>query len=178
MWTAGRAALVVLSAVCGVALPAAPARAQADLEYAVKANYLVRFAAFVAWPPRAFSSPDAPVVICIAGRDPFGGVLDSAARGQSAHGRPLAVRRLREPTAVSGCNIVYVGRDGGPAVGAAAGQPALVVTDQAAGAGRGAIHFVIAQARVRFHIDQQQASRNGVEISSRLLKLAISVRAR
>lgn len=162
----------------GLALAAAPtpAAAQTNLEYSVKANYLVRFAAFVTWPPRAFASAQAPVVICVAGRDPFGRSLDTAARSHTAYGRPLAVRRLRDPAAVGGCHIVYVGRGGGAAVAAGQGQPAVLVTDEGAGADRGMIHFVLADGRVRFHIDQQQAARNGLGVSSRLLNLAVSVR--
>ncbi|HZV85339.1 MAG TPA: YfiR family protein, partial [Brevundimonas sp.] len=123
------------AAAAGLAMLAgpAPAVAQSNLEYPVKANYLVRFAAFVTWPPRAFASSQAPVVICVAGRDPFGQALDTAARSHTAYGRPLAVRRLRDPAAVAGCHILYVGRDGTTAMAAAAGQPVMVVTDQGAG---------------------------------------------
>jgi hypothetical protein len=40
------------------------------------------------------------------------------------------------------------------------------------------IHFVIHQGRVRFNIDEAQAARSGVAISSRLLSLALTVRQR
>ena len=63
-----------------------------NLEYSVKANYLVRFAAFVEWPRTSFADSRSPVVICVAGRDPFDGVLERAAQTQTAHGRPLTVR--------------------------------------------------------------------------------------
>jgi hypothetical protein len=173
---AGLAAIRSLSLLIALALMAAPAAAQSRLEYSVKANYLVRFAAFVDWPPRVFAGPQSPVVICIVGRDPFAGSLDTAARAQTAHGRPLAVRRP-STAATAGCHIVYVGQDGGAALTAAANQPGLlVVTDSAAAPERGAIHFVLSDGRVRFHIDQQAAARNGLSISSRLLNLALSVR--
>ena len=176
MRPAGRAIPVVLALLWSMALQATPARAQGDLEYSVKANYLVRFTAFVTWPPSAFASPQAPVVICVAGRDPFGRSLEAAARSQTAHGRRVAIRRLGDPSAVAGCHIVYVGRDGGAALGGAVGRPAMVVTDQSVGPERGAVHFVVAEGRVRFHIDQQQAARGGLGVSSRLLNLALSVR--
>lgn len=167
-----------LAAIWGLTLliAASPAAAQGRLEYSVKANYLVRFAAFVDWPSRVFSSPQSPVVICVVGRDPFAGGLDTAARAQTAYGRPLAVRRPGA-TALAGCHIVYVGQGAAAALTAAAGQPGiLVVTDSAAAPERGAIHFVLSQGRVRFHIDQQAAGRNGLTISSRLLNLALTVR--
>lgn len=159
--------------------PTTAATAQTNLEYSVKANYLVRFAAFVEWPPRAFSGPQAPVVICVAGRDPFGASLTNAARGQTAFGRSLTVRRPATAAALTGCHILYVGQGAGPLVPAATVQPGLlVVTDTAAVENRGMIHFVLADERVRFHIDQQSASRSGLSINSRLLNLALTVRAR
>lgn len=179
----GRGALRMLIAlVLSGLLPAAasaaapPAPLQTSLEYSVKANYLVRFAAFVEWPPRAFASAQSPVVICVVGRDPFRGALESAARAQTAYGRPLAVRRPGSREAAAGCHILYVGQGGGGLVPEGRG-PILLVTDEAAPpAERGMIHFAIRDDRVRFHIDLQQASRAGLSISSRLLNLALSVR--
>ncbi len=175
----GRIIAVLLTVVGFLAGPmATPAVAQSNLEYSVKANYLVRFAAFVEWPPRAFSSAQAPVVICVAGRDPFGATLDRAAQGQTAYGRPLTVRRAATAEATAGCHILYVGEDAEALIAAAAGQAGLLmVTDAAAAPERGTIHFVLSQARVRFHIDQRAATRSGLVISSRLLNLALSVRA-
>lgn len=173
---AGLAAIRGLMLLIAAVLAAGPAAAQSRLEYSVKANYLVRFAAFVDWPPRVFATSRSPVVICVVGRDPFGGSLDTAARGQTAHGRPLTVRRVAA-TALAGCHIVYVGQGGGAALTAATGQPGLlVVTDTAGGTGRGAVHFELSNGRVRFHIDQGAATRNGLTISSRLLNLALTVR--
>lgn len=168
-----------LTAVWGLLLltVAWPVEAQSRLEYSVKANYLVRFAAFVEWPPRAFANPQAPVVICVIGRDPFGAALDTAARTQTAFGRSLAVRRPTGPTPTAGCHIVYAGQESGLTPVGAVGQPGmLLVTDGAVAAERGCIHFVVNDDRVRFHIDQQAATRNGLTISSRLLNLALTVR--
>lgn len=179
MTPGGRIIAVLLTAVWVLAGPAAaPALAQGNLEYSVKANYIVRFAAFVEWPARAFSSARAPVVICVAGRDPFGATLDRAARAQTAHGRSLTVRRPASREAVAGCHILYVGAGAGSLIPATAGQPGLLlITDDAAAPQRGMIDFVINDARVRFHVDQQAAARSGLVINSRLLNLALSVRA-
>ncbi len=42
----------------------------------VKAAYLYNFARFVKWPGDAFEDEQAPIVIGVVGRDPFGAVLD------------------------------------------------------------------------------------------------------
>ncbi len=148
------------------------------LEYAVKANYLVRFAVFVEWPSRAFASPEAPVVICVTGRDPFGAALTDAAGAHTAGGRPIVPRALRDADRVAGCHMVYVGAATPGDIIAAVERTrgVLMITDQAVSAGRGAIHFAVVSGRVRFHIDNDAAIRAGLNISSRLLSLALSVR--
>lgn len=174
----GRGSFRVLAALLWSVPPpvvAMPAPPQATLEYSVKANYLVRFAAFVDWPRRAFATHQSPVVICVVGRDPFDGALNRAARAQTAHGRSLSVRRPRSAEAAAGCHILYVGKGGGGLVPNGP-RAVLLVTDAAVSADRGMIHFVISDERVRFHIDLQAASRSGLSISSRLLNLALSVR--
>ncbi|MDP2260771.1 MAG: YfiR family protein [Caulobacter sp.] len=170
-------AAIVLGVLAGPS--AGPAGAGDDLEYGVKAVYLVRFAAFVEWPAAARRGADAPVGLCVIGQDPFGPRLDAAARGQRAHGRPLVVRRLAGPAPLDACDIVYVGRGAEPML-REAGDPSgrLIVTDAAASSRRGMIHFVVAEGRVRFHIDLRAASGAGLTISSRLLNLALSVQRR
>ncbi len=175
---AGRGSLIVLAVLLQGLVPAASVAAppmQSSLEYSVKANYLVRFAAFIEWPARSFASSRSPVVICIAGRDPFNGALERATRAQTAHGRVLTVRRPATAEAAAGCHILYVGRRGGSLVPDPPG-PLLIVTDAAVSSDRGMIHFVIDDDRVRFHIDLQAASQSRLSISSRLLNLALSVR--
>jgi hypothetical protein len=155
------------------ALPAPAAAPPSDL--AVKAAFLTKFPAYVAWPAGARPRPGGPVQICLVGGDPFGRLLDEAARGQQIDGHPLLVRRLDAAGQASGCHVAYV--HGGIASGLE-GRPVLTVTDARGGAQGGMIHFVIHQGRVRFNIDQAQAAKSGVGISSRLLSLALSVRQR
>ena len=170
-----RAAIVLLWSLPLPALAMAEPQ-QATLEYSVKANYLVRFAAFVEWPPRAFATPQSPVVLCVVGHDPFRETLDTAARAQTAYGRALAVRRPRTREAAAACHVLYVGQGGGGLVPEGRGSILLVTDSAAPQAERGMIHFVLNENRVRFHIDLQDASRAGLSISSRLLNLALSVR--
>jgi hypothetical protein len=61
-----------------------------DLEYAIKAAYLIKFADFVSWPPGTLS--DNQFVICVVGRDPFGALLERASEGQTIHHRPIVLR--------------------------------------------------------------------------------------
>ena len=166
--------MAILTVGLALAAQAAPVRAQ-SLAYQIKANYLVRFAAFVDWPPSAFAGPGAPMTICVAGQDPFGRVLDQAAAAQSAHGRRIAVRRLGRG-AIAGCHIVYLGR-GAPAA-PDPDSPVLVVSDAAVTPRQATIHFVITNNRVRFDVDRAAAARARLGVSSRLLNLAVDVQER
>jgi hypothetical protein len=52
-------------------------------EYQVKAAYLFNFLKFVEWPEEAFTDPLAPIVIGIAGDDPFGNALPQVVVGKN-----------------------------------------------------------------------------------------------
>lgn len=171
---------VFVAAVLVVILAPALALAQ-SLEYPVKATYLYKFAPFVEWPSSAFDGPSAPLVICVAGPDPFGAVLDQAVSGQRLGARPVIVRRAPKADRAAGCHILYIsGPAAAEALSATRGAPVLTVTDseRGPGASRGVIDFVIRDNKVRFQIDDQAAQHNGLSISSKLLSLAVAVKPR
>lgn len=177
-----RGLLVGLALACLLRPGAALAQAVGELEYAVKATYLYKFAPFVEWPEGELAG-DSSFDICIVGRDPFGDLLDDAVRGEQVRGQPIAVRRLPEIAGRSGCEIVFAGGSSAqsPAeiLQAVAGEPVLTVTDVALGRStKGIVHFVILDDRVRFEIDDQAAAENGLTISSKVLSLALAVRPR
>ncbi len=162
---------------CIGTLTAPPVRADALLEVQVKAAYLTKFVPFIQWPDSVFSSPAAPVTICVVGEDPFGTILDQAAAA-SGGGRKLVVRRIPEANAETGglCQIVFVSdsQAGYDAVDALKDKPVVTVTDSSMRA-RGMINFVVLDNHVRFDIDDATAERNGIHVSSKLLGLAHAV---
>lgn len=167
--------LLVLS--CGIAallLLCPPAAAQ-PTDTAVKAAFLPRFARYVTWPAAAMPKGSDPYVLCVIGRDPFGVMLDDAARTQLIDGRRIVVRRLDTGVSADGCQIAFLASGGSPSLPMPA-KPVLTVTDAANGGTRGIIHFVVTSGRVRFFIDQRSAQQRGLSISSRLLALAVGVR--
>ncbi|MGE5567134.1 MAG: YfiR family protein [Parcubacteria group bacterium] len=160
---------------------AVPARA-ASLEYPVKAAFLYKFAPFVEWPATAWVSPSSPLTLCVVGDDPFGGMLDRTVEGRRLGPHPIVVRRLERLAADSGCSIAYIGgskaQSVSDALAAVQGTPVLTVTDEAEGGDRGIIHFVLRGNRVRFVIDDAAAAKNGMVISSKLMRLALAVHLR
>ena len=173
------AARLALCLALGLALGPGLAWGGESLETDVKATYLYKFAPFVDWPADAFAGPSSPFTICVAGKDPFGPVLDRAVAGQRAEGRPIEVRRLSEGDKPVGCHVLFVGGSSERArqtLQAARGLPVLTVTDAAPSAG--IIDFTLSGGRVLFRIDDQAAAESRLTISSKLLSLALSVRPR
>ena len=175
-----------LGRVCDACSPGASAAYATDdtLESSIKAAYLYKLGAFVEWPQSAFQSPTSAVNLCLTGDDPFDGTLDKAVDGQRIGEHPIVVRRLKAVARDSGCQILYVGGSNQQALAqalehAVRGTAVLTVTDTPqVDDTTGIIQFVIKDNRVRFDIDEQAASANGLTISSKLLSLAVSVRPR
>jgi hypothetical protein len=153
------------------------------LEYQVKAAYLSKFGIFVDWPKSAFDSPQSPLVLCVAGADPFGDALDKIAQGQRIANRGITVKRLKAVARDSGCDILYAGGSDeqsiDQALNAVDGAGVLTVTDSVPDShAAGIVEFVVQDNRVRFNIDEAAAAKNGLTISSHLLSLALNVRPR
>lgn len=161
-------------------LIASPACAgDASIAAAVKATYLVKFPHYVAWPVVAGSSPAAPLVLCIVGRDPFGTAIDQAARGDRVDLHPIVVRRMAMIARGSGCHIAFIaGGVAEKALPVIEGDSVLTVTDADETRVRGIIQFESRAGHIGFHLDDVAAQRGRLTISSRLLSIALSVRSR
>jgi hypothetical protein len=156
------------------------ARADASLEYAVKAAYLPKFANYVEWPAASFDNQHSDISLCIVGSDPFGGIGDEAMQKQQIGGRQIVVKHLAAASRDSGCQILFIGggdaKKIGQALDAVRGTGVLTVTEAAAsGATDSIIRFVIDDNHVRFAIDAEAAAQNGISVSSKLLSLAMTV---
>jgi hypothetical protein len=161
-----------------ILLAAAPAAAQRPdtSEGAVKAAFLYNFTKFVEWPPAAFSQPSAPFVVCAFADEAFRKELTGILASEQVRGRQITIApaALEDPR---GCHLAYF------APGDAERQvkmleavrrlPVLTV-----GEGRrfldqgGLIAFMIENDRVRFAISRRAAGEAGLNISSKLLRVA------
>ena len=169
------------SAALLLALAPAPLLAQATATAAdVKAAFILKFGAFVDWPAASAGPANAPMTVCIVGRDRVATVIGRQAAGATVGARPVTVRRLTTISAQSGCHIAYIGGSADQSVAdglrAVAAAPVLTITDADHGEAQGMIHFAMQQKRVKFHIDTGAATRSGLTFSSKLLALALSVK--
>lgn len=151
----------------------------AETEATVKAAYLLNFAKVVEWPAGAFS-PGQPLVIGVVGRDPIADELARALNGASANGRKLEVRRVigGDQEGMLSCHMVFVPaseRDEN-VIGAVQGRPVLLVGEAENFVRRGgALGFVRDAGTLKFEANPKAASRNGLSVSAKLLRVARSV---
>jgi hypothetical protein len=146
------------------------------LEYQVKAAYLLNFTRYVDWPPSVFADTDAPLTLCVVGRDPFGEVLERTIAGRHTAGRPLRILRPDRP-AGDVCHVTFFGETTPPTreawIAALEHEPTLTVGDGGDFARSGGmIGFVIRGETVRFEINVEAVRSAGLQISSRVLTLA------
>lgn len=139
-------------------------------EYQLKAGYLFNFVKFVEWPPETKSGL---LTICVAGRNPFGGILAEIVRGERVNRRKLSTRVVLTPE--PDCQVVFVpeGVSTTPYLRAARNSPTLTVGETPEFITQGGIvNFVLEEGKVRFQISSQAADRAQLRISSHLLRLA------
>lgn len=183
-----RVAAVILIASLGLTplllsqagAPAGSRATQPSLEYQVKAAYLLNFTRYVEWPAESFEAPEAPVSICVLGRDPFGRVLDATVLGRTTHGRPVAIRRVRSDGEAATCHLVFISRETWRAqrdlLGRLRTLGVLTVGESPEFAREGGvIGFTIQDESVRFVVNAKARDRAGLRISSRMLSLAAAV---
>ena len=173
-----RVTVLSISGAMALLYGASAQAAEQPTDSDVKAAFLPRFARYVTWPPATAPKVGEPFVLCVIGNQPFGAAVEAAARSQSVDGRRIIVRKLPSGSVASGCQIAFVSgtalQPTHQVLAAIGRKPVLTVTDD--GGPRGIIHFTVVGGRVRFFIDQATARRNGLQISSRLLALAVGVR--
>ena len=151
-------------------------------EHRVKAVFLFNFSKFVEWPPSAFAAADAPFVIGVFGRDPFGSDLDDVARGETVNGRPLLVRRVQTAQDAAACQILFIPESEranlDEILAALTRSSTLTVSDLDGAAQHGAmIRLITDRDKIRLRIDVESARAAGLTISSKLLRSAEIVAA-
>lgn len=172
--------------VAAALLVIVPARIEAqagdDLEYRVKAAYLLNFTRYVEWPARAFASAGEPINVCVLGSNPFGATLAQTLEGRQSHRRPLAMRQVERLSDARECHVVFMShaewRRRPDALAALRSRGVLTVGESAefAEAG-GVLSFVPVEQTVRFAVNLAARDEAGLRISSRMLALASHVYA-
>ena len=164
----------LLLAAC-LALCALGARAQQATEASVKAAFLYKFPGYVEW-PAAPAGASVPFVIGVAGSDEVAEELERLVPGRQIHNRPVVVKRVRDPEAVAGTQVLFVGRaevNARAFIRAAREAGSLAVTESDRGIEQGSvINFVTVEDRIGFEVSVDAAEKSRLRVSSRMLAIA------
>lgn len=132
---------------------------------------------FVEWPVASYADAQAPTVLCILGRDPFGDSLTTLASHTTASERPLQIRHIANDKGIRGCHVIYISsserKNVAQIFSMLKGASVLTVGEMAQFAARGGmVQFSVEEKQLRFEINLEAASEADLKISSRLLVLA------
>ena len=177
----GREAIKVVSMFAVLSLLTffccAPVSGETRDEYAVKAAFVMNFAMLTEWPESAFSSPTADISLCVVGKtalpQPFRSI-----EGKKIGTRKLHVAAVNSQATPTECNIIFYKEEVDTAdlvrtLSAVRGKPVLTVGDKERVTQLGgAIHFYTQNGKLRFAINPAVIAKQGLKLSSRLLKIA------
>ena len=171
--------LLMILAVCFILSLAPHARPQTQMpdEYQIKAAFLYNFAKFIEWPNDSSMQRNEPFIIGLFGEDPFNAILSKKIRGRTIQGHSIMVQRFYKVKEIRACQVLFINSSEKKRFKEILRHinrsPILTVADvddfSAIG---GMINFIIVKNKIRFEINPQAAEKNGLKISSRLLKLA------
>lgn len=145
-------------------------------EYFVKSAFLYNFAKFVQWPAESFSDNQSPILLCILGNNPFGSALESI-DGKTVGKRNLVVKYFETMEDIDQCHVLFISKSEKKTLSEilpdVASRHVLTVSDIKNFAQNGGIIGMFTTGKkIHFEINVNSAKRSGLQISSKLLKLA------
>jgi hypothetical protein len=163
-----------------LAAPAAAAEPEITQEYQVKAAFLYNFTKFIEWPAAAFPDANSPIIVGVAGENPFGEELEKIVRDRKVNGRAIRIVAVTDGGITEPLHVVFIpaaaergfARD----IEALAGRGVLVVGETSRFLALGGTVQFTDGDRVRFEISVAAAARGGLKVSAQLQKLAVAVR--
>jgi hypothetical protein len=157
----------------GLLLIAAGPAWAAPTENEVKAAYLFNFARYVTWPKAAFASSKDPIRICILEDAEFRDVLSKTVSGKRVSDRSVVAETRGGVEESSGCHILFVKSRDASEVSSLASSSIFTVSDgEGFAVSGGMANFVRSGSKVRFEINPGAVQKAGLQVSSRLLRLA------
>ena len=172
----GIAAAIIVVLISGSRVDA---QQSSPTEYQVKAAYLYNFGKFVEWPAKVNAAGDS-FSICVLGEDPFGATLDKTIAGESINGKKAVARRVAKAQDALRCQIVFISSTEEvrlkEILATLEKASILTVSDIPDFTRRGGmIQFLMQSNKVRFEVNLTPAERDGLTLSSQLLKVAANV---
>jgi hypothetical protein len=157
-------------------------------EYDLKAACLYRLLFFVEWPVGTYHGPNAPIIIGIIGKDPYGEILNKIKKKKVLEKGEIHIKLFEQETPVEtlkACHLLFISSSLEKKnsrskikklIDSLKKFPVLTVSEiKGFGHLGGMINFVIEKGSVKFEINKAAADYAGLKISSKVLSLAIDV---
>jgi hypothetical protein len=145
-------------------------------EYDLKAAFVYQFLAYVSWPEA--KTGNGPVVIGVLGANELAGNLTALARANDG-ARPIEVRMLAADADPRDLHVLFVAADAAAEAGSllqgAATHAVLTITETVPRSPHSVINFEVIGGKVRFDVALGLAREGGMDISARLLQVALRV---
>ena len=150
-------------------------------ETEIKAAFIYNSAKFTEWPQTAFSTENSPISLMVLDDDDFATKLANLLKDKKAHGRSFQVKRVSSPSDARTAHILFVPANETKRFGSfydtIKKTPVLTIGEsgQFLDAG-GIINLVFENDQLRFEIHPEAAESANLVISSRLMRLAKTIK--
>ncbi|MDY6982600.1 MAG: YfiR family protein, partial [Pseudomonadota bacterium] len=143
----------------------------------LKAAFVYQFLAYVTWPPA--KAQQEPLIIGVIGAGELANNLAALAADEAFASRPIEVLRLGSDDDPRGLHVLFVAEDESAASVAllreAADNGVLTITEANPRPADAMINFEIVDSKVRFEVALGRVRASGMDISARLLGVALRV---
>jgi hypothetical protein len=153
-------------------------KAQHYTEYEVKAAYIYNFIKFVEWPSTSFENEYSPFIIAVYGDNPFGSIIQDAFNERTLYNRKWILKTINSVEEISGSHLLFISDTNIPELNKILAEankhPILTVGDNIEGFcfKGGIINFSSKNSKYKFEINNTNAIKTKLVISSKLLSLS------
>lgn len=165
----------ILSMLCFTSMPAFSQSSTSELQ--LKAAFIYNFTRFIDWPPRAYTSPDAPFIIGVMGDGGLAKRINEVVKGESVGNHDISARNFDKVGDVGHCNILYIGGDEFIEVRRMLpdlNRRGILTVSDVSGFEKwgGIVRFFKEDSKLRLQINIDQAKAADLTISSKLMSLS------
>lgn len=145
------------------------------LEYQVKAAFIYNFISFTQWS----GNIDQTINLCVYGEDYFGKEIDKL-QNKPVGPRSIQVLRVPDASQLTQCQVIFFSKSVQDSLASLIenlpDQPVLTLADTPAAISNGiVINMNLVNDKIVFEINLTTARKSGLDISSKLLQLAVKV---
>jgi hypothetical protein len=149
-------------------------------EAEVKGAFIYNCIKFTEWPQTAFPNDNAPIRIAIVGDDEFTETIKTMLKDKKAHGRSFEVKKIVTPADAKGVHVLFCPNSEtkkfGPYYDIVKKTPVLTIGESGQFLDAGGIINIIIEDQLRFEIHPEAAESANLVISSRLMRLAKTIK--